>query len=92
MQKQKPLPETKGTKQEQEGSTEEDTSPSLFLEEKEDPDKINDTEDIYREQPKNLGTLASGYLLDEITSTQTGGVDRLWLYLFIISMEVFCYK
>ncbi|KAL0532663.1 hypothetical protein IC582_030682 [Cucumis melo] len=35
-----------GTKQEQEGSTEEDTSPSLFSEEKEDPDKIDETEEI----------------------------------------------
>nr|YP_010558561.1 hypothetical protein RF1 [Euphorbia neogillettii]UED19918.1 hypothetical protein RF1 [Euphorbia neogillettii] len=32
--------ETKGTKQEQEGSTEEDPSSSLFSEEKEDPEKI----------------------------------------------------
>nr|YP_010809567.1 hypothetical protein RF1 [Euphorbia pseudonudicaulis]UOA67259.1 hypothetical protein RF1 [Euphorbia pseudonudicaulis] len=32
--------ETKGTKQEEEGSTEEDPSSSLFSEEKEDPDKI----------------------------------------------------
>nr|YP_009752542.1 Ycf1 protein [Trichosanthes tubiflora]QIT04938.1 Ycf1 protein [Trichosanthes tubiflora] len=38
--------ETKGTKQKQEGSTEEDTSPSLFSEEKEDPDKIDETEEI----------------------------------------------
>ena len=38
--------ETKGTKQEQEGSTEEDPSSSLFSEEKEDPDKINETEEI----------------------------------------------
>nr|YP_009326048.1 Ycf1 [Citrullus lanatus]YP_009348090.1 Ycf1 [Citrullus lanatus subsp. mucosospermus]APD52540.1 Ycf1 [Citrullus lanatus]APW82776.1 Ycf1 [Citrullus lanatus subsp. mucosospermus]APW82861.1 Ycf1 [Citrullus lanatus subsp. mucosospermus]APW82946.1 Ycf1 [Citrullus lanatus]APW83031.1 Ycf1 [Citrullus lanatus] len=38
--------ETKGTKQEQEGFTEEDTSPSLFSEEKEDPDKIDETEEI----------------------------------------------
>ena len=38
--------ETKGTKQEQEGSTEEDLSPSLFSEEKEDPDKIDETEEI----------------------------------------------
>lgn len=38
--------ETKGTKQEQEGSTEEDPSPSLFSEEKEDPDKIDETEKI----------------------------------------------
>nr|QGZ09255.1 hypothetical protein RF1 [Sorbaria sorbifolia var. stellipila] len=38
--------ETKGTKQEQEGSTEEDPSPSLFSEEKEDPDKIDETKDI----------------------------------------------
>nr|YP_010412863.1 hypothetical protein RF1 [Acronema schneideri]URQ16182.1 hypothetical protein RF1 [Acronema schneideri] len=36
--------ETKGTKQEQEGSTEEDPSP--FSEEKEDPDKIDETEEI----------------------------------------------
>nr|YP_010883959.1 hypothetical chloroplast RF1 [Helleborus niger]WIW41489.1 hypothetical chloroplast RF1 [Helleborus niger] len=36
--------ETKGTKQEQEGSTEED--PSLCSEEKEDPDKIDETEEI----------------------------------------------
>nr|YP_009753424.1 hypothetical protein RF1 [Cuminum cyminum]QIT06701.1 hypothetical protein RF1 [Cuminum cyminum] len=38
--------ETKGTKQEQEGSTEEDPSPSLFSEEKEAPDKIDETEEI----------------------------------------------
>ncbi|KAL8157971.1 hypothetical protein AgCh_002610 [Apium graveolens] len=38
--------ETKGTKQEQEGSTEEDPSPSLFSEEKEDLDKIDETEEI----------------------------------------------
>ncbi|YP_002720170.1 ycf1 (chloroplast) [Jatropha curcas] len=38
--------ETKGTKQEQEGSTEEDPSSSLFSEEKEDPDKIDETEEI----------------------------------------------
>nr|YP_010242717.1 Ycf1 [Impatiens linearisepala]QTJ25850.1 Ycf1 [Impatiens linearisepala] len=38
--------ETRGIKQEQEGSTEEDTSPSLFSEEKEDPDKIDETEEI----------------------------------------------
>ncbi|YP_009092362.1 putative chloroplast RF19 (chloroplast) [Macadamia integrifolia] len=38
--------ETKGTKQEQEGSTEEDSYPSLCSEEKEDPDKIDETEEI----------------------------------------------
>nr|YP_001294243.1 hypothetical chloroplast RF1 [Buxus microphylla]A6MM95.1 RecName: Full=Protein TIC 214; AltName: Full=Translocon at the inner envelope membrane of chloroplasts 214; Short=AtTIC214 [Buxus microphylla]ABQ45308.1 hypothetical chloroplast RF1 [Buxus microphylla]WEB60488.1 hypothetical chloroplast RF1 [Buxus sinica var. parvifolia] len=38
--------ETKGTKQEQERSTEEDPSPSLCSEEKEDPDKIDETEEI----------------------------------------------
>nr|YP_010598644.1 Ycf1 protein [Koenigia nummulariifolia]YP_010598656.1 Ycf1 protein [Koenigia nummulariifolia]WAL02679.1 Ycf1 protein [Koenigia nummulariifolia]WAL02691.1 Ycf1 protein [Koenigia nummulariifolia] len=38
--------ETKGTKQEQEGFTEEDPSPSLFSEEGEDPDKIDETERI----------------------------------------------
>nr|QCW93791.1 Ycf1 protein [Erismadelphus exsul] len=38
--------ETKGTKQEQEGSTEENPSPSLFSEEKEDPDKIDEREEI----------------------------------------------
>nr|WKV28977.1 Ycf1 protein [Euphorbia humifusa] len=38
--------ETKGTKQEQEGSTEEDPFSSLFSEEKEDPDKIDETEEI----------------------------------------------
>nr|YP_010927330.1 Ycf1 protein [Ammannia maritima]WKK46209.1 Ycf1 protein [Ammannia maritima] len=38
--------ETKGTKQEQQGSTEEDPSPSLFSEEKEDPDKIDEREEI----------------------------------------------
>ncbi|BBN69961.1 hypothetical protein Prudu_1327S000100 [Prunus dulcis] len=38
--------ETKGTKQEQEGSTEEDPSPSLFSEEKEDPYKIDETKEI----------------------------------------------
>nr|ULX45372.1 Ycf1 [Populus deltoides] len=39
-------PETKGTKQEQEGSTEEEGSSSLFSEEKENPDKIDETEEI----------------------------------------------
>nr|QJD22343.1 hypothetical chloroplast RF19 [Euphorbia larica] len=38
--------ETKGTKQEQEGSTEEDPSSSLFSEEKEDPNKIDETEEM----------------------------------------------
>nr|YP_011004108.1 Ycf1 protein [Crassula deltoidea]WPS93286.1 Ycf1 protein [Crassula deltoidea] len=38
--------ETKGTKEEQEGSTEEDPSPSLLSEEKEDPDNIDETEEI----------------------------------------------
>nr|WCD67017.1 Ycf1 [Impatiens morsei] len=38
--------ETRGIKQEQEGSTEEDTSPSHFSGEKEDPDKIDETEEI----------------------------------------------
>uniref|UniRef100_UPI003001D298 Ycf1 n=2 Tax=Sibbaldia procumbens TaxID=57947 RepID=UPI003001D298 len=38
--------ETKGTKQEHEGSTAEDPSPSPFSEEKEDPDKIDETEEI----------------------------------------------
>nr|QBG40631.1 hypothetical chloroplast RF19 [Carya illinoinensis] len=38
--------ETKGTKQEQEESTEEDPSPSLFSEEKEDPDKMDETKEI----------------------------------------------
>nr|YP_010639027.1 hypothetical chloroplast RF19 [Saxifraga granulifera]WBQ51924.1 hypothetical chloroplast RF19 [Saxifraga granulifera] len=38
--------ERKWTKEEQEGSTEEDPSPSLFSEEKEDPDKIDETEEI----------------------------------------------
>ena len=38
--------ERRGAKQEQEVSTEEDPSPSLFLEEKEDPDKIEETEEI----------------------------------------------
>nr|YP_010598375.1 Ycf1 [Psychotria serpens]UIG86875.1 Ycf1 [Psychotria serpens] len=38
--------EMKGTKQEQEGSTEEDPSSSPFSEEKEDPDKIDETEEI----------------------------------------------
>nr|YP_009709288.1 hypothetical chloroplast RF19 [Myrsine sandwicensis]QEW86933.1 hypothetical chloroplast RF19 [Myrsine sandwicensis] len=37
--------ETKRTKQEQEGSTEEDPSPSLFSEEKEDPNKIDETKE-----------------------------------------------
>nr|UXE33016.1 hypothetical chloroplast RF1 [Chrysosplenium alternifolium] len=41
-----PTSKTKGTKEEQEGSTEEDPSPSLFSEEKEDPDKIDETEKI----------------------------------------------
>ncbi|KAL3810098.1 hypothetical protein ACJIZ3_000069 [Penstemon smallii] len=34
------------TKQEQEGSTEEDPSPSFFLEERADPNKIDETEEI----------------------------------------------
>nr|YP_010018431.1 hypothetical protein RF1 [Primula alpicola]QOJ48046.1 hypothetical protein RF1 [Primula alpicola] len=38
--------ETTRTKQEQEGSTEEDPSPSLFSEEKEDTDKIDETKEI----------------------------------------------
>nr|YP_010395303.1 hypothetical chloroplast RF1 [Cneoridium dumosum]UQJ72831.1 hypothetical chloroplast RF1 [Cneoridium dumosum] len=38
--------ERRGTKQEQEVSAEEDPSPSLFAEEKEDPDKIEETEEI----------------------------------------------
>nr|WEB53564.1 Ycf1 protein [Tetradium glabrifolium] len=38
--------ERRGTKQEQEVSAEEDPSPSLFSEEKEDPDKIEETEEI----------------------------------------------
>nr|QVL26511.1 hypothetical protein RF1 [Premna szemaoensis] len=36
----------KGTKQEQEGSTEEDPPPSFFSEEKADPNKIDETEEI----------------------------------------------
>nr|QSV10784.1 hypothetical chloroplast RF19 [Artocarpus altilis] len=43
--------ETKGTKQEQEGSTEEDPSPSLFSEEKEDPEKIDFKETRYINRP-----------------------------------------
>ena len=42
---------TERTKKEQEGSTEKDTSPSLFSEEKEDPDKIDKTEEILRNSP-----------------------------------------
>nr|UAV86901.1 Ycf1 [Zanthoxylum piperitum] len=38
--------ERRGTKQEQDVSAEEDPSPSLFSEEKEDPDKIEETEEI----------------------------------------------
>jgi hypothetical protein len=38
--------EMKGTKQEQERSAEEDPSPSFFSEEKEDPNKIDETEEI----------------------------------------------
>ncbi|KAK6923615.1 Protein TIC214 [Dillenia turbinata] len=38
--------ETKETKQEQEGFTKEDPSSSLFSEEKEDPNKIDETEEI----------------------------------------------
>ncbi|KAL5764460.1 hypothetical protein ACOSQ2_017054 [Xanthoceras sorbifolium] len=38
--------ERRGTKQEREVFTEEDPSPSLFLEENEDPDKIEETEEI----------------------------------------------
>ncbi|KAL8493539.1 hypothetical protein ACS0TY_024654 [Phlomoides rotata] len=36
----------KGTKQEQEGSTEEDPSPYFFSEERADPNKIDETEEI----------------------------------------------
>lgn len=48
--------ETKETKQEEEGFTEEDPSPSLFSEEKEDPDKIQDISklEILKEENKNL--------------------------------------
>nr|UDN41615.1 Ycf1 protein [Carpodetus archboldianus] len=48
--------ETKGTKQEQEGSTEEDPSPSPLSSEKGDPDKIDETEEIRvngKEKTKN---------------------------------------
>nr|QJW34132.1 hypothetical chloroplast RF19 [Platostoma chinense] len=38
--------EMKGTKQEQEGSTEDDPPPSFFSEEKADPNKIDETEEI----------------------------------------------
>jgi hypothetical protein len=38
--------EMKGTKQEQEGSIEEDLSPSFFSEERADPNKIDETEEI----------------------------------------------
>nr|YP_010520167.1 hypothetical protein RF1 [Phlomoides kirghisorum]UXP74814.1 hypothetical protein RF1 [Phlomoides kirghisorum]WJJ67748.1 hypothetical protein RF1 [Phlomoides kirghisorum] len=38
--------EMKGTKQEQEGSTEEDPSPYFFSEERADPNKIDETEEI----------------------------------------------
>nr|WGT74826.1 hypothetical chloroplast RF1 [Sanguinaria canadensis] len=40
------ISKTKGTKEEQEGYTEEDPSPSLWSEDKEDPDKIDETEEI----------------------------------------------
>ncbi|MCL7033026.1 hypothetical protein MKW94_003216 [Papaver nudicaule] len=40
------ISETQGTKQEQDGSIEEDPSPSLCSEEKEDPDKMDETEEI----------------------------------------------
>nr|QVL29770.1 Ycf1 [Mirabilis jalapa] len=40
------IEKTYETKQEEEGFTEEDLSPSLFSEEKEDPDKIDETEKI----------------------------------------------
>nr|YP_009659213.1 hypothetical chloroplast RF1 [Antiaris toxicaria]QCQ82431.1 hypothetical chloroplast RF1 [Antiaris toxicaria] len=43
--------ETKGTKQEQEESTEEDPSPSLFSEEKEDPEKSDFKETRYKNRP-----------------------------------------
>nr|YP_009630137.1 Ycf1 [Euphorbia tirucalli]QBO27182.1 Ycf1 [Euphorbia tirucalli] len=46
--------ETKGTKQEQEGSTEEDPSSSLFSEEKEDPDKIDEIEEIEKKNKDRL--------------------------------------
>ncbi|KAK9660340.1 hypothetical protein RND81_O227600, partial [Saponaria officinalis] len=42
----KKLKETSETKQEEEGFTDEDPSPSLFSEEKEDPDKMDETEKI----------------------------------------------
>lgn len=40
-----------GTKQEQKGFTEEDPSPSLFSVEKEDPDKMDEREDIRKLNP-----------------------------------------
>lgn len=46
--------ETKGTKEEQEGSTEEDPSPSLFSEEKEDPDKFFYETSYLDENQENL--------------------------------------
>nr|YP_009916798.1 hypothetical chloroplast RF19 [Primula pulchella]ASM91930.1 hypothetical chloroplast RF19 [Primula pulchella] len=55
--------ETKRTKQEQEGSTEEDPSPSLFSEEKEDTDKIDETKEIRvnRKEKKNKEFLQKTY-------------------------------
>nr|QUL61490.1 hypothetical chloroplast RF19 [Nitraria sphaerocarpa] len=48
--------ERRGTKEEQEVSAEEDPSPSLFSEEKEDPDKIEETEEIRVNRKKKKKT------------------------------------
>nr|USG57752.1 hypothetical protein RF1 [Primula qiupuensis] len=53
--------ETKRTKQEQEGSTEEDTSPSLFSEEKEGTDKIDQTKEIRVNRKENKKFLKKTY-------------------------------
>nr|YP_009709459.1 hypothetical chloroplast RF19 [Tapeinosperma netor]QEW87104.1 hypothetical chloroplast RF19 [Tapeinosperma netor] len=55
--------ETKRTKQEQEGSTEEDPSPSLFSEEKEDPNKIDETKEsrVNRKEKKKDEFLKKTY-------------------------------
>nr|QBC72589.1 hypothetical protein RF1 [Simmondsia chinensis] len=45
--------ETKGTKQEQEGFIEEDLSSSPFSEEKEDPDKVDETEKLRKDKIKD---------------------------------------
>nr|YP_009559536.1 hypothetical chloroplast RF19 [Elaeagnus angustifolia]AZU95062.1 hypothetical chloroplast RF19 [Elaeagnus angustifolia] len=66
--------ETKETKQEQEGSTEEDPSPSLFSEEKEDPNKIDETKEI-RVNGKEK-TKDEFHFIDETKEIRVNGKEK----------------